>query len=568
MTRKKIAKYIIYGLIGLILSFIIVVISYFLLWIWEKIELNSVESMKVYDRHQKLIYDIKDEYRHYSYESVDDIPQELIDFLIWKEDQAFFRHHWVDLKAIWRAFLQTIQWNKQWASTIDQQVIKLQEQAFSGRWLLQKVHEIRGALYLQLHYSKNEILAAYINHILFPYGAQWYRTACTIYFAKDCTDLSTLHYIYLYARSRYPHSKNVTEYAGNIAKQYGIEYKKEDFVAIDESVDLQVANNAPHYVNFIISEFKDQNTYSWNTIYTSYDLDLHIRVQKIFEQFSSYLNSLDAHDGCIVIMEHWELRSMNTLQPFSSDGSYINWCTRPRQVWSAIKPFIYSLAFNQLGYDQDTMILDDAVRFESQHWPYEPKNFDLQYHGMVSLWQALGSSLNIPAVKLVNELWLQNFYQFLSLVWNSVETDEKWHDDYNHFGLALGLGVKELSPLDFTRMWSVFSLCRSWNWTKKINWSPLTSLCENYATSFNQVKEILSRNDYRVLGFGQHNWLDIDWTYAKTWTSRHFIDGWACGGKNTYTVCVWIWNYNNDPMRTSWHDVAAPLWAEIMEFVL
>jgi len=120
----------------------------------------------------------------------------------------------------------------------------------------------------------------------------------------------------------------------------------------------------------------------------------------------------------------------------------------------------------------------------------------------------------------------------------------------------LWLWVKEISPLDFARMRSVFSSCQSPPSKGEFR---RVSFCKKYKKSFEKVKTILSQNHFRLLSFPQYNRFDVPNTYGKSWTSRHFTDGRICGWKNTKTICIWAWNYSTDPMRASGHDVVGPL---------
>jgi membrane carboxypeptidase/penicillin-binding protein PbpC len=83
----------------------------------------------------------------------------------------------------------------------------------------------------------------------------------------------------------------------------------------------------------------------------------------------------------------------------------VDLCRTRRQTDSAIKPFIYAQAFQEFGYTGGTMVMDEPVSFDLGNGSlYEPKNFDSQFHGSVTLAQALGNSFNIPAIKLTHQL--------------------------------------------------------------------------------------------------------------------------------------------------------------------
>ena len=134
-----------------------------------------------------------------AFATYEDIPTRIVDAIIAVEDKRFRTHPGVDFLSIIRAAYQTvIQNNLQGASTIDQQTIKLLEQAFS-RSRSRKLYEVRMAINLQFHYSKKDILLTYTNSIPFSHGIKGWSAACTIYFQKPCAYLSDAELSYLFA---------------------------------------------------------------------------------------------------------------------------------------------------------------------------------------------------------------------------------------------------------------------------------------------------------------------------------------------------------------------------------
>jgi len=90
---------------------------------------------------------------------------------------------------------------------------------------------------------------------------------------------------------------------------------------------------------------------------------------------------------------------------------------------------------------------------------------------------------------------------------------------------------------------------------------------EKYSKYVKMIKEIFSNNSNRLLSFTQDNWLNVDWTFVKTWTSRHFKDGWTCWGYKTYITCVRAWNYDAQPMKDSWVNTAWVIWNNVMNYL-
>ena len=134
-----------------------------------------------------------------AFATYEDIPTRIVDAIIAVEDKRFRIHPGLDFLSIMRAAYQTIMKNNlQGASTIDQQTIKLLDQAFS-RSRSRKLYEMRMAINLQFHYSKKDILLTYINSIPFSHGIKGWSSACSIYFQKSCAYLSDAELSYLFA---------------------------------------------------------------------------------------------------------------------------------------------------------------------------------------------------------------------------------------------------------------------------------------------------------------------------------------------------------------------------------
>lgn len=124
------------------------------------------------------------------YTDLSDVPASFVDALLYREDRRFFRHRGIDLRALVRATRNNLQHptRLQGASTIDQQLIKLQQGAYQRSWR-QKIEEILFALRLNLRWSKEDILLAYINALPFPFQTQGLQAGCEVLFDRSCEQL-------------------------------------------------------------------------------------------------------------------------------------------------------------------------------------------------------------------------------------------------------------------------------------------------------------------------------------------------------------------------------------------
>lgn len=548
----------------LLISLILILILFFWFHIFYKYTLNDSDSLKIYDKNWILLYDVRQDYRKTDYQSISQVPQTIKDMILFREDKRFYKHMWVDLIAIIRATYENAQNFKvvQWASTIDQQVIKLSQWNFA-RWITSKIKEQFWSFNINLHYSKDDILLYYVNNLTFWNWVKWFNTACNIYFWKDCWNLTDIHIAYLFSISKFPDKKDVSNYSYEFSKRFFPDrnYTLTDFKTIKATKWFYMQKKAPFFIDYTLEKTDSKTKY----LQTSFDFNLYNNIQWIFRNFTPYLNSKSAYDWCVIVMDkNWNIVSMNVLREYGDKfGWYINGCDMKRQLWSALKPFLYTLAFESFWYTWWTLIADEPVSyFLDNWWKYEPKNFDMKYHGKVPMAYALWSSLNIPAVKLANQVWIDRFRDYLRKIWSIVGTEEKWNDDVSSFWLSIALWTKELTPIDFAKLWTIFLMKDT-----QFNDNNKQQFFQKYWSSMEKIKEILSQNQNRLISFPQYNWFDLPSTFVKSWTSRNFIDWWVCGWKNDKIVCVWVGNYNAKPMKDSWYNTAWVIWNNVMKIV-
>jgi penicillin-binding protein 1C len=252
-------------------------------------------------------------------------------------------------------------------------------------------------------------------------------------------------------------------------------------------------------------------------------------------------------------------------------GATINTCLIPRQIWSVGKPWLYTLALTDLWRTPDTILHDETTMYSGGEGFYIPRNSTLQTHGDVKLSDALGSSLNIPAVETLSKVGISSYRSWLrrldTLMWGQTTRNESPEE----YGLSLALGTKAITPVDLTQMRSIFAQCsslekeKSWPTPSSHPW--LASFCERYGKSLATISQVLSVNSFRRLTFPTYNRLDIPGVYAKTGTSRKFVDGRVCGGDGRYTVCVRVGNASGAPMKDSGYTTAGMLRHAVIERV-
>lgn len=508
--------------------------------------------------------------------SLDQVPEHLISLVVGIEDERFRSHPWVDLKSIGRAFRLYVQGIRpvQGASTIEQQLVKLDHQQFArGRWA--KITENRRAVRLEFQYSKEELLLRYLNSIPFSHSIVGRQSACQSYRGKWCDYLSdvqllvTLTTAQLWANPyRSPDRKNII-WRATMYVRVRPDLFSESVVLSDHLVDELQSFPAP--LDPRVQEVIRDQSNPWTI---SYDLELSSRLDTILKRTKSQRDQYMIHDCCIVVLDGdgWVV-SMNICQPRAeNDWSKVNSCLVPRQTWSAIKPFLYLYAFHMLWLHSTDMVVDEPVQFDL--WDgnlYDPKNFDLTYHGEVTYAYALGNSLNVPAIKTLSQVGVAPFLDFLkkqiqrlapTLPLNPKTADE--------VGLSLGLWTYEMSPLQFTQLWRGLLP----------EHTP-----QGYESQRRDLVEVLSNPVNKLVSFGQDSFLNTRGWAVKTGTSRKFVDGWICGVKPSLernkktspqpspsrrggrTVCIWLGNQTNEPMLGASSEVGSYLWSLVVDAI-
>ena len=523
-----------------------------------KYPLPTLNSQVLKDTNGQLISGIKIQ----GYETSDQIPKNLKQAVVGVEDRRYYLHLGIDPIAVLRAIKFNLQWHgrRQWASTIPQQLVKITRKSYHRTWST-KIKEMLIAFNLSLHHSKDEILLAYLNNVEFLNGIRGYRAACLNYFQKECSALFPSELSFLIATAQT--GKNPLNASGFkkiktrakvlcplIAEELSCKNRDELPPVSDKELHSPASAQAQHFNAYYQKSYSNQ--------LSSFNLNLYQKVGQSIAQTEEYRSQAWMWDCCVLVLnEQGDVETMNTCRAFDDKKSWeVNWCLSKRQTGSAIKPFLYIFALQKLGLTWGSMIVDEPVSYYlDEEQIYSPKNFSLSYYGEVSLATALGSSLNIPAVKLLHDAGVEEFIAFINRLRQEIaNTDpdvilqESQTFNAHNLGLSVGLGTYELSPLEFASLWKVF--LTSW------------ALADEYQSTIAEVADILSKNQYRTISFWVDNYLNMPGWSVKSGTSRHFIDGWTCWVHTAKKkiLCVWAGNYDASPMKKSWSLTAGYLW--------
>lgn len=571
---------------------------------------DQIVSTKIYDRNGELLYKIfKNENRTLT--DLENIPKDLIQATIAVEDQDFYDHTGISIKGIGRAIKRNlVEQRVQGGSTITQQLVK-NTLLTSEKTFTRKIKEIILAVGVELTYTKNQILTMYFNQV--GYGGAIYgvEEASQYYFGKSVKDVSLAEAALL---AGLPASPTIySPFGANpelaISRQHEVlrrmveeNYLTQEQSTLAQSEKIQFIspkNNiqAPHFVmyvkNLLVEKFGEAAVHQGGLeVVTTLDIGLQNQVEKIVNEQMSKIKNLNVSNASVLVMnpQTGEILSMlGSVDYFDieHDGQ-VNVTTRPRQPGSSIKPLTYALALEN-GFKATTTIDDSAITYRVPGSPpYSPVNYDGKFHGRVTLRQALANSYNIPAVKILSQIGINNLVDFGKQM--GITT---WGDP-SRFGLSLTLGGGEIKMIDLATAYGVFA-----NRGTKMNPYSITHISDYKKNTFLDndcssprlekppscqgtpvikpqtaylISDILADNKARSSTFGLSSKLVIPGhqVSVKTGTTNNLRDNWTIGYTNKYLVAVWVGNNDNSPMSGVASGVtgATPIWQEIMKTVL
>ncbi len=524
--------------------------------------------------------------------ALDEIAPVLLQATIAAEDQRFRSHGGIDPFAIGRAIIQ-LPFQRSGASTLTQQLARRLYIDDSTPLLERKAREALIALQLEARYSKDEILSLYLNEIYYGRGAYGVEAAARLYFGVSAAHLDLAQAAFLAGLPQRPvemgesvDSPEVTErqrYVLRRLEDTGRISGREANAAASEKLEFVKAPSqavAPHFVQYVMAELArigpDLESRRGLVIETTLDSGLQSDAERQVAFQLAALEDKDVGNAAVVVLEpsSGQVLAMVGSAAFQDESAsgQINMALVPRQPGSALKPFLYAVALEK-GFTAASMLLDVQTNFDADGSLYQPLNYDRRFHGPVSLRVALASSLNVPAVRTLDEIGIDTFLEMAHRFGLETLTDVEV------YGLALTLGGGEVTLLDLTSAYatlanegllhSPYAIERILDADGSILYEhtapqPVRVLSEQHAFV---LADILSDSEARELGFGYAPTLRLAYPAAvKTGTTTESRDNWTLGFTPERAVGVWVGNADNTPMRNiSGIQGAGPIWHGVME---
>lgn len=567
----------------------------------KKIGQNSYpQSTNIYDRNNNLLYSFYLS-KNQTFVPLEKIPDHLKNATIAIEDKDFYKHGAVDPRGIARALYSTlIKRQVQGGSTITQQLVK-NSLLTPERTITRKLKEVILAFAVEGIYSKDKILEMYLNQVAYGGTAWGVEAASRVYFDKSSEKLTLAQSAFLAAL---PESPSIYSPFGSHPergkirqlevlrkmKEQGYINEKEQKEAAEQILDFSKIKDkirAPHFVFYVkdllVQEYGQKMVEKAGlNVTTSLDLKIQEIAENIVASEVAGLKDENVTNGAALITNPatGEILAMVGSKDYfdnQNDGN-VNITLALRQPGSAIKPINYALGLIN-GFTAATVFVDQKTCFpnEKGKQDYCPVNYDNKFHGAVGTRFALGNSINIPAVKMLNLNGVENMASL------AAEIGIKTFTDPARYGLSLTLGGGEVTMLDLAQAFGVFA-----NQGYKIELSPILKVVTNNGKTLKETKilkspifgkkvlpaevayiisHILSDNNARLIEFGESSPLKIgDYPIAvKTGTTNDFRDNWTIGYTPSLVVAAWVGNNDNSQMKgiVSGITGAAPIWNKI-----
>lgn len=397
--------------------------------------------------------------------ALDAVPRPVQLAFLAAEDARFYSHPGIDLYRIGGALVSNIKSmsKSQGASTITQQLIKLTHLS-PEKTLSRKAQEAFMALQLERRASKDEILEMYLNVIYFGNGAYGIEAASQAYFSKGVEELTLAEGALLAAIIKSPsnyaphiHPDNALRRRNAILEdmaEYEFITEEEARQAASQPIELNmptdVEQNQGYYVDAALAETEallnlssDELLSGGYKIYTAMIPEMQDCAQSLFEQDANFPAA--ASDGVkpeaamsAVNTQNGEIHALMGGRSYDVQRGFNRAVDMRRQPGSTIKPIsVYLAAVDRFGYLPSGFIDDTQREFADG---YSPRNAGGNYHGLVTLRQALSRSMNVATVDLAQKIGMDSVREYVQRT--GIELDER---DKN-LSLALGSMTYGVSP--------------------------------------------------------------------------------------------------------------------------
>jgi len=524
------------------------------------------------DRHGEVIHELRVSSvgRRLDWTALQDISPALQEAVIQAEDKRFYDHAGVDYLAMTGALIRGMtSASYRGASTITMQLASMLDRRLlpvkGKRSLSQKWNQMGAAYDIENAWSKEQILEAYLNLVTYRGELQGIAAASRAMFGKNPHGLLQSEALIMASLIRAPNASFEETKRRSLLLSEVLHWPVE--VA---EVDLHVRKIylgpsplkprsalAPHVARQVLAGKVDQGAIS-----CTLDAPTQRFAMERLKHCLTALKTQNVHEGAVVVGEN-RTGEILAYVSYSEQAPYVDGAKAGRQAGSALKPFLYALAFDEKILTPASVLEDSPIDIAVSTGIYAPGNYDNQFRGGVSAREALASSLNVPAVRT---LALIGGESFLVKLRELGLRGLKESGDF--YGPSLALGTADVSLLDLVRAYMTLA---NGGVQQDLRLSFSAEAGRRTARVFSEeaaflVSDILSDREARSFTFGLENPLATRiWSAVKTGTSKDMRDNWCVGYSSRFTVGVWVGNFSGQPMwEVSGITGAAQVWTEIM----
>jgi penicillin-binding protein 1C len=498
---------------------------------------------------------------------IDSVPVKFEKCIVQFEDAYFYKHFGFNPVSIVKAFSQNLKSKKvkRGGSTLTQQVIRLSRKGKS-RTYFEKLKEIILATRLEFKYSKKEILQFYTENAPFGGNVVGIEAASWRYFGRKSKDLSwaetaTLAVLPNAPSLIYPGKNQIrllkkrNRLLKKLVESSIINQTTYELALLEElpQKPYRLPQITPHLLQKIDKSQKGE------LVRTSIDFRLQNRVNTIVKTHYKELKQNQVYNIAVLVLEVKTRKILAYVGNSPTDNAHqksVDVMDKPRSTGSILKPFLYAAMLDTGEILPNTLIADVPTQIAS----YNPVNFNQDYDGAVPASRALARSLNVPAVRMLQQFGLDRFYHYLKELHLK---DIKYNA--NHYGLSLILGGAESNLWDISKSFaSMSSTINHYDdlqakYYKNEFLEP--SYLADFKPDFGKISTEKTLYDagsvyltYKALKevnrpTSQENWEFFDSSKEIAWktgTSFGFRDAWAVGTTKNYVVGVWVGNADGE----------------------
>ncbi|MDT8389793.1 MAG: penicillin-binding protein 1C [Lentisphaeria bacterium] len=478
-----------------------------------------------------------------------DMSPHLIHATLAAEDSRFHAHNGIDWRSVARAVRDNLLSRRvrSGASTLSMQVARMRMPDSPRGWR-RKIQQTAWALTIERRYSKNWILAAYLNNA--PYGGNIVGApaAAEKYFSKSVSDLTAAEAALLAGLPQRPSALRPDRYPDRALDRQNYVITRMRTVYPDLYADLTAGfhlqarrsfndpdtTGALHFCRLALREADGNKSRGSPRTRLSTTLDSSAQAL-LFAALRRGVSRLEGvKDGGGVIVANASasvIALVGTLDAGDASDGMVNTCAAPRSSGSTLKPFIYAAAIEKGLLLPATRLNDSPLVIGN----YKPENYSGEFSGMIPAVDALVQSLNTPAARVLAAVGVGDMIETLERCGFSHLT--RGAEDY---GLSLALGGGEVTTLELAAAYCGLARkgdCKALIFLKES--SALSTASPFSKGTIAMISEMLASSPLPGLAESR----GVSW---KTGTSNGFRDAWSCAYNQDYTVIIWLGNKNGD----------------------